>query len=59
MGLLTGNETLYLVTFDHDNADPYNSLKGMAGKYVTITGEILTRNGVQAIEATSVRPATK
>src|SRR5262245_51393525 len=32
MGVLTSNGSLYLVTLDHDNADPYNSMKTMAGK---------------------------
>jgi len=59
MGLLTTNGTLYLVTLDHDNADPYNSLKDMAGKTVNITGEVMTRSGMKAIEATTVRPASK
>ena len=59
MGLLTSNGTLYLVTLDHDNADPYNSLKGMAGKNVTVTGELLARSGVKAIEASSVQLASK
>src|SRR5206468_12302443 len=54
MGLLTSNGTLYLVTLDHDNADPYNSLKSMAGKKVTVTGEFLTRSGTKAIEASTV-----
>jgi hypothetical protein len=59
MGLLTSNGTLYLVTLDHDNADPYNSMKNMAGKDVTVTGAVLARNGVKAIEATTVKPAGK
>ena len=59
IGLLTNNGTLYLVTLDHDNADPYNSLKDMAGKDVSITGEFLSRSGVKAIEATKVRLASK
>lgn len=59
MGLLTTNGTLYLVTLDHDNADPYNSLKDMAGKNVTVTGQLLTRSGMKAIEATTVHPARK
>jgi hypothetical protein len=54
MGILTSNGTLYLVTLDHDNADPYNDLKGMAGKDVTVTGELLTRSGMKAITATTV-----
>ena len=57
MGLLTENGTLYLVTLDHDNADPYVGMKGMAGKQVAVTGAVLTRNGMKAIEATSVKPA--
>jgi hypothetical protein len=59
MGLLTSNGTLYLVTLDHDNADPYNSLKDMAGKDVTVTGELLARSGMKAIEATTVKSASK
>lgn len=59
MGLLTSNGTLYLVTLDHDNADPYNQLKGMAGKNVTVTGELLTRSGMKGIEATNVQFASK
>jgi len=59
MGLLTSNGTLYLVTLDHDNADPYNNLKAMAGKQVTVTGELLTRSGMKGIEATTVKLASK
>ena len=59
MGILTGNGTLYLVTLDHDNADPYNSLKGMAGKSVSVTGEMLSRSGMKAITATTVQAAGK
>ena len=59
MGLLTSNGTLYLVTLDHDNADPYNSLKSMAGKTVTVTGELLTRSGMRAIEASKITLAGK
>ena len=59
IGLLTSNGTLYLVTLDHDNADPYNSLKDMAGKDVSITGELLSRSGVKAIEASKVLLASK
>lgn len=59
MGLLTSNGTLYLVTLDHDNADPYENLKSMAGKNATVTGELLVRSGVKAIEASTVQPARK
>jgi type 1 fimbria pilin len=59
MGLLTSNGTLYLVTLDHDNLDPYNSLKDMAGKTVSVTGEVMTRSGMKGIEASAVRVASK
>ena len=59
MGLLTSNGTLYLVTLDHDNADPFNGLKDMAGKNVTVTGELLTRSGTKAIEASKVQLASR
>jgi len=59
MGVLTSNGTLYLVTLDHDNADPYVSLKDMAGKNVSITGELLSRSGMKAIEASKVQLASK
>jgi hypothetical protein len=59
MGLLTSNGTLYLITLDHENADPYNSLKDMAGKNVTVTGELLSRSGMKAIEASTVQLASK
>ena len=59
MGLLTSNGTLYLVTLDHDNADPYHQLKTLAGKDVTVTGELLSRSGMKAIEASAVQVASK
>ena len=59
MGLLTSDGTLYLVTLDHDNADPYNGLKSMAGKNVSVTGALLTRSGVKAIEASSIQVASR
>lgn len=57
MGVLTSKGSLYLVTLDHDDADPYNRLKTMAGKNVAVTGELQSRNGMNAIVATSVSPA--
>jgi len=50
MGLLTDNGTLYLLTMNHDDADPYNQLKAEAGKKVQITGTVMTRNGMKALE---------
>ena len=44
------NGTLYLLTMNHDDADPYNQLKAEAGKKVQITGTVMTRNGMKALE---------
>jgi hypothetical protein len=57
MGLLTADGTVYLVTMSHDNADPYNSLKNMAGKTVEITGPKSSRGGMNSIEADAVKLA--
>lgn len=50
MGLLTADGTLYLLTMNHDNADPYNKLKAEAGKQVKVTGTVMSRSGMKAIE---------
>lgn len=59
MGLLTSGGTLYLLTLNHDNADPYNHLKSMAGKTVSVTGTVMTRSGMQAIEVTEFKPVAQ
>ena len=58
MGLLTADGTLYLVTMNHDNPDPYNKLKDMAGKNVKITGVVMARNGMKGIDVTDAALAT-
>jgi hypothetical protein len=50
MGLLTSQGALYLLTMNHDNPDPYNKLKSMAGKTVTVTGMVMTRSGMKGID---------
>lgn len=57
MGLLTGDGKLYLITLNHDNPDPYHKLKDMAGKNVSLTGVVSTRNGVSGIDVTDVKLA--
>ena len=57
MGVLTHKGVLYLVTMNHDNPDPYNKLKTMAGKNVAITGHVYTRSGMTVIEIGSFKPA--
>jgi hypothetical protein len=59
MGLLTSDGTLYLVTLNHDNADPYNHLKAMAGKTVSVTGTVMARSGMKAIDVTEFKSAAQ
>lgn len=55
MGLLTSDGALYLLTMNHDNADPYNKLKEMAGKTVTVTGAVMERSGMKGIDVTAFK----
>lgn len=55
MGLLTADNKFYLLTLNHSNADPYNSLKDMASATVEITGTTATRNGVTMLDVTEVK----
>ena len=52
---LTADGQLYLLTLDHDNADPYNEAKGMAAKTVQVTGMVLARNGMKAIDVSAIK----
>ncbi|HYQ96713.1 MAG TPA: hypothetical protein VER38_06845 [Candidatus Eisenbacteria bacterium] len=56
MCLLTGQGTLYLLTMNHDNPDPYNKLKGMAGKTVSVTGDVMARSGMKGIDVAGFKP---
>jgi hypothetical protein len=57
MGLLTADGKLYLITLNHDNPDPYGKLKDMAGKTVSVTGVVSSRNGMTGIDVTDVKLA--
>lgn len=59
MGLLTNDGTLYLLTMNHDNPDPYNKLKEMAGKTVTVTGAVMSRSGMKGIDVTEFKAAAE
>jgi hypothetical protein len=56
MALLTKQGALYLLTMNHDNPDPYNKLKEMAAKTVTVTGMMMTRSGMKGIDVASIKP---
>lgn len=55
MGLLTADGKLYLITMSHESADPYNALKGMAGKTVEVTGVVNERGGMRGIDVTAAK----
>ncbi len=57
MGLLTSDGTLYLLTLDHTNADPYNQAKDMAAQMVEVTGTVMSRSGMKAIDVTGIKAA--
>jgi len=42
----------FLLTPNHDNPDPYEALKGMAGSMATVTGTYSERGGVKGIDVT-------
>jgi len=58
MGLLTADNKLYLLTLNHDNADPYNKAKDMMAEMVEVTGMVKERNGVRVIDVTDVKAAS-
>ena len=55
MGLLTAKGELYLLTLNHDNADPYNKCKDMAASMVEVTGTVMRRSGIPAIDVSDVK----
>jgi len=56
-GLLTADGKLYLLTLNHDNPDPYNKCKDMAAETVTVTGTVLQRSGMMALDVADAKPA--
>jgi hypothetical protein len=55
MGLLTADGKVYLITMDHDDADPYNKCKELAGSTVQITGAVSQRAGMKSINCSDVK----
>ena len=54
-GLLTKDETLYLLTMNHDDEDPFHAAKTMAAAIVEITGKVQERAGMMALEVTKIK----
>jgi len=55
MALMASDGRLILLTLDHDNADPYNQCKTLAGAQVEVTGTMSERNGMKALDVTGVK----
>ncbi len=54
--LLVGQKAI-LLTPNHDNEDPYNQLKTLAGSMVEVTGTYSERGGVAGIDVTGAKAA--
>ena len=55
MGLQTADGKVYLITLNHDSADPYNQCKEWAGSMVEITGAVSQRAGMRSIDCESAK----
>jgi hypothetical protein len=53
LGLLTSKGTLYLLTINHDDAAPFNQCKDWMAQNATVTGTLMVRGGMKAIEVSS------
>ena len=53
--LLGSDGKAVLLTPNHDNADPYEKLKGWAGSMVEVSGTLSTRSGVSGIDVTDAK----
>ena len=57
MGLLTDKGVLYVLTMNHDNADPFNKAKEWASEKVKVTGPVSIRNGTKSLQVDTAEPA--
>lgn len=55
--LMTAEGKAVLLTPNHDDADPYEKLKGWAGSVVEVTGTLHARGGVSGIDVTGAKLA--
>lgn len=57
IGVLTGKGQLYLLTINHDDAAPFNQCKDWAGTEVSVTGPVMMKSGMKAIEVAAAKQA--
>lgn len=54
IGVLSDSGELLLLIEDHDNSDPYEAAKGLAGERVEVAGKKFSRNGMASIVVSGV-----
>jgi len=52
MGLLTDDGTLVLLAADHQNGEPYEALKDLAGAQAEVTGILSEKDGMAMVTVT-------
>ncbi len=55
IGVLTDNGALYLLLDDHNNEDPYEAVKKLAGERAEVTGKKIDKQGVAGIVVGSAK----
>jgi hypothetical protein len=55
IGVLTDNGELYLLLDDHNNEDPYEAAKKLAGERAEVTGRKIGKQGVAGIVVGSAK----
>ncbi|MGD9762784.1 MAG: hypothetical protein AB7V27_03620 [Candidatus Binatia bacterium] len=55
IGVLTDTGDVYLLIEDHDDPEPYEAAKGLAGDRATVTGKKFSKGGVQSVLVAQVK----
>jgi hypothetical protein len=55
IGLLTDAGELYLLLDDHNNPDPYDAAKKLAGERAEVNGKKFNKQGISSIVVSSVK----
>ena len=55
MGILTDSGDVYLLLDDHNNSDPYDAAKKLAGERAEVTGKKFNKQGVASIVVSAVK----
>lgn len=55
IGVLSENGDIYLLLEDHNNAEPYDQAKGLAGEKAEVKGKKFSRGGVNSILVAEVK----